>query len=322
MATTSRFMNEIRELFRNEMNSSRIVNDHDILNLNNLIVSYNENMRMYNQHMMSMVEIYMLLMRSGQNANVGGRNPSTGRSRRSGVYNHGMSNIGQQNLGSVPSRTTNTRSPYRHLYRNWTTPMGNTYTNFFENVIVRPTAEQIQCAMEEITFSNGQSQVINNTCPITLEDFAEGDRICRIKHCGHAFKYRELSRWFNMNVHCPVCRYDIRDYVAQTDISNNNPVDGTNTNHLYQHPDRNDDDDREYDDLPDLISFSNESINENENENGESGILNRENAATIANSVSNLIQNYLTNLSNDYTEYTMTFDIPTFMMDLSFNPVD
>ena len=78
-----------------------------------------------------------------------------------------------------------------------------------ENVIVRPTAEQIETATETIVFSSSMN---NHTCPITLETFQEDEEICRIRHCGHTFKRTAIDNWFQRNVRCPVCRYDIRDY--------------------------------------------------------------------------------------------------------------
>lgn len=78
-----------------------------------------------------------------------------------------------------------------------------------ENVIVRPTAEQIETATETIVFSSSMN---NHTCPITLETFQEDEEICRIRHCGHTFKRTAIENWFQRNVRCPVCRYDIRDY--------------------------------------------------------------------------------------------------------------
>ena len=49
----------------------------------------------------------------------------------------------------------------------------------------------------------------------------------QIIHCGHIFIPHQLNRWFQNNVRCPVCRYDIRDYEPnQTNDSgtNNTPV--------------------------------------------------------------------------------------------------
>jgi hypothetical protein len=56
-------------------------------------------------------------------------------------------------------------------------------------------------------------------CPITLEDFNEGDVVTQIIHCGHIFQPHSIDNWFQRNVHCPVCRYDIRNTTTATDAS-------------------------------------------------------------------------------------------------------
>jgi hypothetical protein len=89
----------------------------------------------------------------------------------------------------------------------------------FTNVIVRPSERQILDAIEIIIFN--ENETYNNTsCPITMEEFDDGEQICQIKHCGHNFREDALRNWFRTNVRCPVCRYDIRDYVI-SDVSNN-----------------------------------------------------------------------------------------------------
>lgn len=112
-----------------------------------------------------------------------------------------------QNIGRNPS----TRRP-PSLEDSMTFPM--------ENVIVAPTTEQIENAVESVYFNEIGT---NTRCPISLEDFNPFDDITRIRHCGHMFKSHSLETWFRRNVRCPVCRYDIRDYVrpeTQVDVSN------------------------------------------------------------------------------------------------------
>jgi hypothetical protein len=75
-----------------------------------------------------------------------------------------------------------------------------------------PSREIINNATETFTYNSGSNDNNNNTCPITLESFIEGERICKIKHCGHIFKDDALKRWFTRNPYCPSCRYDIRNY--------------------------------------------------------------------------------------------------------------
>jgi hypothetical protein len=94
------------------------------------------------------------------------------------------------------------------------------YRNFFnENVEVRPTEEQIINASDILTYDPSMN-IINHSCPISLEDFRPGTNICRIRYCGHCFTEPAFRIWFNMNVRCPVCRYDIRDDESVSSIVN------------------------------------------------------------------------------------------------------
>jgi hypothetical protein len=74
--------------------------------------------------------------------------------------------------------------------------------------VVSPSPEQITRATE--TYSYNISEESNTQCPITLDEFQENENVCRIRHCGHTFRENALRNWFQQNVRCPVCRYDIR----------------------------------------------------------------------------------------------------------------
>ena len=52
---------------------------------------------------------------------------------------------------------------------------------------------------------------LNYDCPISLERFQDNSTLTQIIGCGHLFCSNEITRWFRTNVHCPVCRYDIRE---------------------------------------------------------------------------------------------------------------
>lgn len=104
--------------------------------------------------------------------------------------------------------------------------LSSMYTNQpnLQDVIVRPTANQLNAALETITYA--QSARSHSRCPITLEDFVEGDEVTRIRPCGHVFHTQSIRNWFSNRVRCPVCRYDIREYrrPVQADVSNNIPT--------------------------------------------------------------------------------------------------
>jgi len=70
------------------------------------------------------------------------------------------------------------------------------------------TPLQIGRATTSFTY-NPQNELVTTVCPITLEEFVEGETLTQIRGCGHVFKIEPLYRWFERNHRCPSCRYDI-----------------------------------------------------------------------------------------------------------------
>lgn len=130
--------------------------------------------------------------------------------------------------GFTNLRSTNTRSALpifntfiRQYLRN--RDEGNTFRNTYEDVVVRPTAAQIENATDTVIFDEADDNH-NTSCPITLEIFRQGEELCSIRHCSHLFKREALMDWFRRNVRCPVCRYDIRDYVSPSYTEDDNEL--------------------------------------------------------------------------------------------------
>jgi len=92
----------------------------------------------------------------------------------------------------------------------------------FQDVVVRPTEEQISAAVSRFPYASTM-QLRNTNCPITLDPFQEGDPLIQINYCQHSFHEQALENWFQRNVRCPVCRYDIRVSIDshRTDVSMN-----------------------------------------------------------------------------------------------------
>lgn len=104
----------------------------------------------------------------------------------------------------------------------------NTQHDEFENpVLIMPTQSQINNATEPLIY-NDTLHLRNNICPITQQSFEHNDPLRRIRHCDHVFTESSLMRWFGRSVRCPVCRYDIRDYIDSS--ASNNTIDLSNTN--------------------------------------------------------------------------------------------
>jgi len=85
---------------------------------------------------------------------------------------------------------------------------------FRDNEVQRLTAEEIQTATTIFEYSVNNDNT-HTSCPITLDDFQEGEQLCKILHCGHTFRNSAIQDWFRRNTRCPVCRYDIRNQSSQ-----------------------------------------------------------------------------------------------------------
>lgn len=96
--------------------------------------------------------------------------------------------------------------------------------SFLQPVTIRPTLVQIENATSNLIYGD-IVEPINTSCPISLETFTETSEVIMIKHCKHIFNKQSLLSWFNSNCKCPVCRFDIRDYV---DPENNVSVENEN----------------------------------------------------------------------------------------------
>ena len=98
------------------------------------------------------------------------------------------------------------------------------FQNFFDPVLIYPTNAQIETATRRVLYRDIVTP-INNTCPISMDNFNDDDTVTIIRHCGHIFNTDELNTWFENNCRCPVCRYDIRNYNRNASSSRTNVLD-------------------------------------------------------------------------------------------------
>lgn len=156
------------------------------------IIRYNSNISRYQDNMESLINIFQRL----------------------------VSQNGLQQRPQRPQRPQRQQRPQR-VYRQQTPPTfyyswaPSVSENMFENVIVSPTQEEIEGSTTTIVY-NPENPPINTTCPITLDNFVEGENVITIRHCGHTFRASAFNNWFRTNVRCPVCRYDIREYSGRS----------------------------------------------------------------------------------------------------------
>jgi len=134
--------------------------------------------------------------------------------------NRHQNNIRQQN-----NRRNNRNNDSNTIVRATDAIITNMISNFLEPIEIYPTLSQIESATRVARYGDIVSP-LNTSCSISLENFNEDDRVLIIRHCNHIFSNNSLISWFRSSCRCPICRYDIRNYVSDytnstTDMSNN-----------------------------------------------------------------------------------------------------
>lgn len=132
---------------------------------------------------------------------------TTGTTRPIGSNRTNSSNLSNStNRYSTYTNTMNTNStnPFYSFFSNYVLPIRVQYTVDLSNNVLPPlTEEQIANATQTISYH----RELNETrCPISWEEFTEGENITQIIQCGHIFKTSSLNNWLSTHSQCPVCR--------------------------------------------------------------------------------------------------------------------
>jgi len=205
-------------------NSLNITNDRMFL-ISILNTMYNDNVRQINNLTNSNNEIrnHIVSLLNPQNS----RRTYVNRTRN---YNHRNYSSNTQPLQNntpfifdfiLPQSTTNIQQ---------NNPLSRIIQRFLEPIEVYPTPSQIETATRIVRYSDILSPK-NVSCPISLENFNDNDIVSVIRFCGHIFKSEQLNTWFRSHCVCPVCRYDIRNFNAN---STNNPNSRELNNNLQE----------------------------------------------------------------------------------------
>ena len=93
------------------------------------------------------------------------------------------------------------------------------------------TDRQVELGTRTVLYDTSMNET---RCPISLDEFVEGEEISQINGCGHVFKCSPLREWFRRNTHCPVCRYNLttssgRVRAAMSDVIRRNTFVNGNT---------------------------------------------------------------------------------------------
>jgi hypothetical protein len=201
--------NEYSNIFARSRNLRNSRNHHNEY-FREIVNSYNENVRIHNQHMIEYHHNmrYILAMLDSYNFSPEPifSMPRSTRTRQSPIsssqINSDLSSLIYLLNSHFNGRTTSPVSPHDNN----------------DNTL---TSDQIENATQNVLYS----PLLGETrCPISLEEFNENDSVCQIKHCGHIFKRSPLMRWFERYSSCPVCRYNLHDY-PEENIRNNTATD-------------------------------------------------------------------------------------------------
>ena len=104
--------------------------------------------------------------------------------------------------------------PPTALTRNYISPLvpSRAMEQFLQPVVVHPTAEQIA---ENTTLGNLVSDT-DHACAICQDSLTAEQEGRKLNACGHWFHKSCIDTWLERDVHCPVCRHDIREPLTIT----------------------------------------------------------------------------------------------------------
>jgi hypothetical protein len=122
------------------------------------------------------------------------------------------SNMPNNMVASIVDTVSN--QPISDLLRQMFSP--DILQSFLDQTVeVYPTIEEITRATTILTAQHAQE----DNCAICQDSMEELQQLRRINHCGHVFHKDCIDTWFGTNVHCPTCRYDIRETNNQTTVN-------------------------------------------------------------------------------------------------------
>ena len=186
--------------------------------MRDVMIGYNTNINTYNQNItsfLSTINDYRHDIRTththvlNESRNSPRTTPPTTPVRPTRTRNTNMRrNTPTETQPTYGTTQSMTFSSPESLFSNIFTFPINTGARRYEDVIVSPTQQEIDNAVEVFVYTEDRIQP-NSRCPITMEEFTVGDRISRIRYCEHMFREDAINNWFRLNVRCPVCRYDI-----------------------------------------------------------------------------------------------------------------
>lgn len=132
-----------------------------------------------------------------------------------------------ESILSPPQRMTRTLTTPPSLYSLFSTGLGPSLGTgiygFDATVQIEPAENLTRAEVEQYTelveYHANDPSMTETRCPITYEDFVEGEQVRRIRYCRHYFKDSVITGWLrNTRGTCPVCRHILQEDATQPTV--------------------------------------------------------------------------------------------------------
>ena len=92
--------------------------------------------------------------------------------------------------------------------------------SLYKNILSEEGETQLKDIIYDV--SNNTDEKRNSTCPITMEEFKNGDSVTQLP-CGHLFDKDGIRHWLkNENACCPICRFELKNKEVKRKVSETN----------------------------------------------------------------------------------------------------
>ena len=197
------FLNNILHSATNYINSSNNTIEYlnnSIMYLNNSINHLNTNT---NNSMLILLNNYYLYnnySNNNSNSNYSNSNSNINSNSSNINSNNNNSNNNNSNNNNNNINSNNNSSQNAHLI-NYTLEDYENLSNINMTALIKISTAKINYCCVALP--------LNDTCPITQEEFTSNDQVTIIKNCGHIFNTRAINNWLHQHQTCPVCRHNI-----------------------------------------------------------------------------------------------------------------
>jgi len=100
----------------------------------------------------------------------------------------------------------------------------NNLYNIYNNLSTNNISNIIENCLDHSIYNNSNEENEeneDNICPITKEQYKNGEKIGIIKKCSHSFNYDNIHKWLSKDLRCPLCRHNLLENSNYIEFINN-----------------------------------------------------------------------------------------------------